>query len=228
MITTSHWLFFSFSILLVSGSFLLSKSLACLSNSLICLKRQDQIIFLIGNLKADKKGKGKGKYLLYMHHYNSHTCMGFNPWAILHLLRKGGDGIWYMEHLQKKNKKNTHTKHQQQQYHIPIGFWTYDLIHHPILVQGRSAIRPNSHWLRQGIYVQSLALFRHNFQASVSKVGPVLWAETTNPRRETVAHLRSFERPIDQLKSLSLRTLFNWSWTWGFTNFTSFFNSTFS
>ena len=58
----------------------------------------------------------------------------------------------------KEKWKNTHTKHQQQHYHIPIGFWTYDLIYHPILVEGRSAIRPNSHWLRQGIYLQLLAV----------------------------------------------------------------------
>ena len=140
MITTSHWLFFSFSILLVSGSFLLSKSLACLSNSLICLKRQDQIIFLIGNLKSWQKRKRK-TLVIYASLQLSHLH-GIQPMSYPPPLKEGRR--WHLIHgtFAKEKWKNTHTKHQQQQYHIPIGFWTYNLIHHPILVEGRSAIRP--------------------------------------------------------------------------------------
>ena len=42
-------------------------------------------------------------------------------------------------------------------------------------------------------------------------------------KNEIVAHL-SRSRPIDQLKSLMLLTLFDWSRTWSFTNCTSIFD----
>ena len=156
----------------MSRSFLLSKSLAFLSNSLISLKRQDQIIFLTGNLITDKKGK----HWFYMGSYNSHLCMGLNSWAIPHLLfRKGGDDIWSKDHLQKENE-NTQTKYQQQQHYIRLlsnkfllgNQPTYALLFEPTT----SPTTPYSwevevplvEWLIQDIYLRSPAFFSHNFQ----------------------------------------------------------------
>ena len=89
-----------------------------------------------------------------------------------------------MERLQKKNDKDTHKTPTTALSH------THRFLNPQPHLPSHTCGRWKCHWLRQGIYLQSLALFRHNFQASIGKVGLVPWAKTTHPRRETVAHLR--------------------------------------
>lgn len=114
----------------------------------------------LSNWELQSRQKRKWKTLVIYASLELSNLHGIPPMSYPPPLKEGRR--WHLIHrtFAKEKWKNTHTKHQQQHSHIPIGFWTYNLIYHPILVEGRSAIRPNSHWLRQGIYLQSLALFR--------------------------------------------------------------------